>query len=188
VSLAQQSEISMLEIQGTSGAIASEYYSIAKSVDTLAARYGLMKKALWNANFALDKKTSGDTSGLLLIRGSIHLYLAEPFKALTDFQDALAQRMSAREQLGRIGEAETKVGLAYFYVGNLWKAQKLLEAAVDKLESSDRNEFTVQALRNLGSFYKRTLRWNHAANVLFRAKRLAEEHEIQGQLHQMKDS
>jgi tetratricopeptide (TPR) repeat protein len=175
------SDSSTLEIQDTCGAIASEYYSIAKSVDTLSDRYLLMNKALWNVNQALNQKIN-DRSGLLLIRGSIYLNLARPLKALQDFDDAVSERVALDEKPGRIGEAQTKLGLAYFYLGNVWKAQTIMEAAVEKLESSTRDHFTIQALENLGFFYKRTLRPKRAMEVLARARSLAAKTEFPRQL------
>ncbi len=75
--------------------------------------------------------------------------------------------------------------MAYLYVGHIWKAQNLLETGVENLESSDRHPFTVRALKKLSYFYALTLRRKRAAEALGRARLLAAEHEIEGQLQQM---
>lgn len=182
---ATKSPLEPQSIQGTRGAIASEYYSIAKLVDTWKDHRSLLKKALWNVDMALAAQQTSDSSGLLAIRGSIWLGLGQPFKAVRDYEESLRQRLEANEGAGRIGEAQVELGMAYLCIGHIWKAQNLLEAGVENLESSDQHPFTVRALRKLSHFYALTFRRSRSAEVLRRAKLLAEEHEIEGQLQQM---
>jgi tetratricopeptide (TPR) repeat protein len=185
MSTTMQSRVGLPSIQGTQGAIASEYYSIAKLVESFIDRHSLLKKALWNVNTALAVKQNSDISGLLAIRGSIRLGLGQPLKAVKDYREVLQQRLDANEGPGSVGEAQAELGMAYLCLGRVWKAQELLEAGVESLALSSRHPFTVRALKKLSYFYALTFRRERAAQALECARSIAMAHEIEGQLEQL---
>jgi hypothetical protein len=120
------------------------------------------------------------------------LELGEVRAAVSDYEMALQIRISADEDLGRIGEAESYLGFGYFRLGfktfnfrYLWKAQDLLEVGVQHLKGSGRTAFTVSAMKKLCIFYTATLRWAHARMVFDEAYKLANEHGLYGQIRQL---
>jgi hypothetical protein len=182
-----------LSIQGSKGALASEYYSIAKMVRSRKMKRKLLNRALITANQSLEEPQP-DTSGLLGIRGSVLQALGKPGEGLRDYQAMLSLRQSACEDSGRIGEAEAELGWGYFRLWLPWKffvfsyfckAQHFLCHGVALLELSERHEFTVRALRKLGIFYVVTFRFSHARRVLESARDLALKREMQDQLRQI---
>lgn len=179
-----------LSIQGTKGALASEYYSIAKIVRSRKVRRKLLNLALITANQSLEEPQS-DPSGLLGIRGSVLQALGKPCEGLRDYLAMLSLRQSAGEDSGGIGEAEAELGWGYFrlwlpwrffVLGYFFKAQHFLRHGVALLEHSERHEFAVRALRKLGVFYTVTFRFSLARCVMERAHDLALKKEMQDQL------
>jgi tetratricopeptide (TPR) repeat protein len=182
-----------LSIQGTKGALASEYYSIAKTVRSRTLRRQLLNQSLIIANQSLEEPQS-DPSGLLGIRGSILQALGRLEEGLHDYQEMLSLRQSAGEDSGRIGEAEVELGWGYFRLWLTWrmfmldyffKAQHFLSHGTTLLEHSERPEFAVRALRKLGIFYAATFRFSRARRVMERAHDLALRRKMQDQLRQM---
>jgi tetratricopeptide (TPR) repeat protein len=114
-------------IQGTRGALASEYYSIAKSTGSRKQRRVLLKRALANVDLALQEATS-DQSGLIGIRGSILQALGRLREGLSDYRRMFDLRVDNDENEGRIGEAEAELGMGYLRLGHLWLAGRLLAA------------------------------------------------------------
>lgn len=182
-----------LSIQGTKGALASEYYSIAKTVRSRTLRRKLLNRALNLANQSLEEPQS-DPSGLLGIRGSVLQALGRLGDGVRDYQAMLSLRQSAGENSGRIGEAEAELGWGYFrlwlswrifMLGYFFKAQHFLSHGVALLEHSERHEFAVRALRKLGVFYAVTIRFSRARRVMEQAHDLALKREMQDQLRQI---
>lgn len=167
------------------GAVASEYYSIAKLVPSWYVKQSLLRKALWNCNAALEVSTASDHSGLLDIRGHIKLRMLNPVGGISDLKRALRIRREKDQGPGRIGESEVHLGRAYAACRLYRKAERLLEDGVAKLETTDRHPFFIQGLRHLGTFYARAGRRSDAIEVLLKARDKASEYEIQGQLHQV---
>jgi tetratricopeptide (TPR) repeat protein len=182
-----------LSIQGTKGALASEYYSIGKTVGSRTLRRKLFNRALIITNQSLEEPRS-DPSGLLGIRGSVLQALGRLDEGLRDYHTMLSLRQSAGENSGRIGEAEAELGWGYFrlwlpwrifVLGYFFKAQHFLSHGVALLEHSERHEFAVRALRKLGVFYAVTFRFARARRVMERAHDLALKREMQDQLRQL---
>jgi tetratricopeptide (TPR) repeat protein len=172
-------------IQGTRGALASEYYSIAKSTGSRKQRRVLLKRALANVDLALLEATS-DQSGLIGIRGSILQALGRLREGLSDYRRMFDLRVDNGENEGRIGEAEAELGMGYLRLGHVWLAGRLLGRGVANLERSGRAEFLVRALRKLATFYLVTLRPWRALSTLKRAYTIADGAEMEGQLRQIR--
>lgn len=171
-------------IHTTSGAVASELYSIAKRVTSLRLKTTLRQKALHFVQEALDEKQS-EQSGLLAIRGSIYLSFFRIGRAVADYERVVRLRQEAGETPNRIGEAEADLGMAYFWQGKIHKARNLLEAGVAKLESSGDIPFTIRALRKLCLFHILTFKRKEASAIYDRANALASKHEVGGQTLQL---
>ncbi len=160
-----------LAIQGTHGAVASEYYSIAKRVPLWLwpARRRLFRQALDSVDLAL-RLNQPDPSGLRGIRGSILLHLGAPAAAVRDYEEMLRLRIESGEG---ISEAEVELGMGYLWAGRVRKAEQLLESGVERLQQERPSGFTVRALRKLSLFYRVTLRWPRSRQVLAEAHGLA---------------
>jgi tetratricopeptide (TPR) repeat protein len=182
-----QVEIGPPSIFADNGAVASEYYSIAKLVPSLYVKQHLLRKALRNCNAALESSTVSDLSGLFDIRGHVKLAMLNPSSGISDLKRALEIRCEKDQGPGRIGESEVHLGHAYATCGLFRKAERLLEDGVDKLLTTDRYPFTVQGLRHLGTFYSQVGRRTDAVRILQKAWVLASEHEIQDQAQQVED-
>jgi hypothetical protein len=170
------------------GAAASEYYSISKLVPSRWQAYRLLRKALWNCNAALASGGLADPTGVLDIRGHVRMRLFNPFGGLRDLRRALARRLDNGESAGRIGESEVHLGRAYVECHLYGKAEQLLESGVARLCTTNNFEFTAQALRHLAALHGARGRRNEAVRVLRQAEGLARQHEIEGQLRQIKDA
>lgn len=182
-----ETEIGPPSIFADNGAVASEYYSIAKLVPSWYVKQSLLRKALWNCNTALEVSTVSDLSGLLDIRGHVKLEMLNPAGGIFDLKRALAIRRDEDQVPGRVGESEVHLGRAYAACRLHRKAERLLEDGVAKLETTDRYPFIIQGLRHLGTFYSQLGRRGDATRVLRKAQALASEHEIQGQLQQIEE-
>jgi hypothetical protein len=128
-----------MSIHGTYGARASEYYSMAKAESSHSFRRLLLQRALSDVNRALEARSS-DQSGLLAIRGSVLQALGRLCAGLRDYRNALRIRIANNEDAGRIGEAESELGMGYVRVGRIWKGGQYLCAA--PRTSSDPNATT----------------------------------------------
>lgn len=180
-------EIGPPTIFADNGAVASEYYSIAKLVPSWYVKQSLLRKALWNCNAALEGSTASDSSGLLDIRGHVKLAMLNPVGGIFDLKRALAIRRDKDQGPGRVGESEVHLGRAYAACRLHRKAERLLEDGVAKLVTTDRYPFIIQGLRHLGTFYSQVGRRADATKALRKARALASEHEIQGQLYQVEE-
>lgn len=146
-----------IQVHGTRGAIASEYYSISKTVPSRRDQRILLEEALSQVEMALDVKRT-DRSGLLAIRGSVLLALGRLEEAILDYLSVLRLREEEEEEYnpGRIGEAKAELGYAYLQAGRFREAQSCLEAGVALLESTNSGGFTVSAKKKLALYYFRT--------------------------------
>jgi tetratricopeptide (TPR) repeat protein len=174
-----------LAIQGTYGALASEYHSIAKNAGSLLSKRRLLRRGVELVDLALDEQQA-DPSGLLNIRGALHLALWRGDAAVRDYERALAIRRDRGSEPGGIGECEVDLGLAYLRTGRLRRAEALLETGVERLRREVPSGFTVRALRKLSVFYFATLRWRESREVLAEAWRMAVALGLQDQMSQIR--
>jgi len=154
------------------GALASEYYSMAKLAPSEAQRRDLLRTALRQVKQELTRGGS-DPTGLLLIKGPIELRLGKRIAAIRTFRRALRIRRANREDPGRIGEAETHLGFAYLSVFFCWSARRLLRSGVQKLEQHRPDGFLVTAIKKLGYCYCTRLDIDSARREFQKALRLA---------------
>ena len=166
------------------GALASEYFSIARMAKSWRYKRALFNKALANVNYAFTE-SSDDLSDLYDLRGNILIFLEHFWAAVKDYETALQLRIDANDTEGRIGEIKVDLGFAYFLTGHKKKAQRFLEDGIEGLKKSDRPTFTVKAMKKLILFYKRTLQLKRAKAMLDEAYDYAEQFEMNDQLRQL---
>lgn len=165
-------------IQASLGAVASEYYSSAKLASTPQRREALLNAALRNVRQQI-KMGGADQSGLLLIQGPIELQLGKRLSAILTCWRASRLRKSAGEDEGRIGEAETHLGLACLiplgWPLTAWWAKRLLTCGVRRLEEHRRDGFLVTAKKKLGYCHLALLDVRNARRELEEAMQLARD-------------
>jgi hypothetical protein len=171
-------------IQSSSGAMASEYYSIAKQIPSRTLRFALRVRALQLLNEALVRGEP-EPSGLLAIRGSVKFSIGRPFSAIDDYKAVVALRSRGGFSIGEVGEAESELGFGYHLMRRNSRAEPLLVSGVEKLRLDDRPEFTVRALRKLARFYRGSGRHDEARRSFHEALTLARTRELNGQLSQL---
>lgn len=169
-------------IQGTRGAIASEYYSIAKMVPSRRDKEVLLQKALVELGIALEARPS-DPSGFLAIRGSVHLALGDRDSAISDYQSVLRLREAAdNPDPAGIGEAQSELGYAYLRRGRLKEARRYLEEGVALLDRTQAVGFTIRARKKLATYYFLVGRPFGAVRQLAMAYKLAATGGFRGQI------
>jgi tetratricopeptide (TPR) repeat protein len=134
-------------IQGTKGARASEYYSIAKLMPTVRQRDQYLALALKDIDDAL-KVIADNPSGYLAIRGHVHLMQGQLDDALADFERSKELKERGGDE-GPVGEAEADIALVYMRRGELRKATALLREGLAKLERTGRLPFALRVKRRL---------------------------------------
>jgi len=164
--------------QHPGGPLASAYYSIAKLNLDLVAKRRNFEKALAHVEKSLATREDGDRSGLLAIRGSIHLQLWKVVRAVKDYEEVLRLREAAGEGAGRIGEALSELGYGYIWEGRFFKGREYLEKGVQLLAQSDRKEFLVRAMEKLSVAYRLTGQRARARETKREAERIAAERRM----------
>ena len=134
-------------IQGTRGARASEYYSMAKLMPGSAQRDQYLQLARDEVDHALCA-IEDEPSGYLSIRGHISLMQGKPDQALVDFEQANALREAARNAKG-IGETKADIALVHIRRGNLREAVKLLREGITLLEHAKSLTFAIRVRKRL---------------------------------------
>jgi hypothetical protein len=149
------------------GGRASEYYSIAKLAPR-KRRKKLLLQALCDLSLALGDRPL-DPSGLLSIRGSVHLAMWRVREAVADYEAALRQRLDMDHSSGAIGEAQCGLGFAYLWQMRFQPALRLLEQGTQNMAAGQEAGFRIRGLRKLAVAYLVLLRWPSA----WRTARLA---------------
>lgn len=134
-------------IQGTKGARASEYYSIAKLLPDARQREYYLDLAESDIKEAL-RALKDEPSGYLSIRGHIHLMRGRPAEALADFEEVRRLREAAGDPKG-VGESCADLGLVHMRLGNLPLALRLLREGVASLDAAGSHTFAVRAKKRL---------------------------------------
>lgn len=171
----RQSTPSTTSTEHPGGPLASAYYSIAKLNLGVFAKRNNFEKALAHVEKSLAARAHGDRSGLLAIRGSIHLQLWKVVRAVRDYEEVLRLREAAGEGAGRIGEALSELGYGYVWEGRLLKGRDCLEKGVELLAQSGRREFLVRAMEKLAAVYRVTGQAAKARETKRDAERIATE-------------
>jgi len=134
-------------IQGTKGARASEYYSMAKLMPTRAQRVEYLCLAMQDVEDAL-RSIEDEPSGYLAIRGHIHLIQGRLAEALVDFERARALREATRDAKAA-GEAKADVALVHMRRGDLRKAVTLLRESIATLDDAKSTTFAIRVRKRL---------------------------------------
>jgi tetratricopeptide (TPR) repeat protein len=138
-------------IQGTKGARASEYYSMAKILPDRTQRAAYLNLAMQNIDEALAT-LQGERAGYLAIRGHIHLAQGKPRKALADFV-AVREEKEAAGDAGGAGEALGDIGLVELRLGHVLKARRLLEEGAARLDAAGSVTFALRVRKRLAQAY-----------------------------------
>ncbi len=134
-------------IQGTKGARASEYYSIAKLLPSARQRESYLDLAERDVEDAL-RALQDEPSGYLAIRGHIRLMQGRPAEALVDFELVRRLRHAAGDLKG-VAESSADLGYAHMRLGNRRLALGLLREGVAGLESAGSPTFAIRARKRL---------------------------------------
>jgi tetratricopeptide (TPR) repeat protein len=167
-------------IQGTKGARASEYYSMAKLFPDREQRAQYLKLAENDVEDAL-RSIDENPSGYLAIRGHILLMQGCAGKALEDFERV--RRLS--EESGnekRIGEALADLGLVHMRLGNIRLASKLLQEGTAYLDNAGSYTFAIRARKRLALVRLLSGHPFLAVRELCTAHDAAEQHQVFDQI------
>jgi hypothetical protein len=167
-------------IHGTRGAIASEYYSIARLLPRGKEQGKMLADALAEVNTALST-TSGDPSGFHAIRGHIYNMQGEMGLAEKEFKKVLCLRRK-RGDAGGIGEAEVDLGRIYLRRLCIPTGHSLIWSGVKNLKKGKRLRFLARAKRWLVLSFFLSGHPIKAINELCDMYELSEELELYDQI------
>lgn len=179
-----------IHLYGLGGALASEYYSIAKTVlvPSLKKRY-LEKADSWirvaERTYKMENNP-GRQAGLSTIRGYIMVDLSRTDEAVKLFDQSLKLRKDGGWSLASIAEAKADLGYAHMLVGRKREAEALLLEGVHDLEAYGSPGFVVRAKKKLASFYFRQRAFRRGLQQLVEAKTICEKHNIKDQLSELR--
>lgn len=172
-------------IQGTKGARASEYYSMAKLLPSRSQRAQYLQLAERDVEDVLHS-IQGEPSGYLAIRGHIRLMQGDARKALADFEEVRRVKEAGGDVKG-LGESLADIGLAQMRLGNLSLAVKLLREGVTSLEDAGNPTFAIRAKKCLGQALFLTGHPIQALRALNAVHEMALENQIYDQMTPMTD-
>lgn len=165
------------------GALASEYYSIARRVRPQGLKSEFFSLADQHVELALANK---ETSGGLAIRGSIYLQIGRSADAIKCYERVISLKGEEGATNASIGESKAELGYALLSEKGLMKhGLRLLEEGVVMLESGPQNGFLVRAKRKLGIGYLKVLAPRHALGQFVDAHKIAEENGIFDQIQRL---
>lgn len=179
-----------INLYGLGGALASEYYSIAKTIGLPVFKKHYLEKADAWINVA-ERTYQMETNlkrqaGLSAIRGHIFLELGRTDEAIKLFDLNLRLRKEGGVSLGSIAEAKADLGYAYMLGGRKREAEHLLLEGVHDLEASGSPGFVVRAKKKLASFYFRQWAFKQGLQQLIEAEAICEKHNIKDQLRDLR--
>lgn len=164
------------------GAIASEYYSIAKMSALWSARHYYFKRSeewLHCATRGLAIRPDPiHEAGLAAIWGHVSLGLRNIMDAVGHFERSLRLRRENGASAGSIAEAEADLGYAYIRSGKNREGEKLLLQGVEGLERALSRGFTIRAKRMLAAHYARQRHFREALIQLAQVTALCKKYGI----------
>jgi tetratricopeptide (TPR) repeat protein len=172
-------------IQGTKGARASEYYSMAKMLPPPQREYYL-SMAERDLEDAL-RVIQDEPSGYIAIRGHIRLQQGRIGEALADFEEVRRLREVAGDAKGA-AEAAADVGLAHLRLGHRRLALRLLKQGVATLEASGSHTFAIRARKRLALAQLKSGHPVLAVRELCTAYESAIEHQVYDQITPLMES
>ena len=167
-------------IQGTKGARASEYYSIAKLLPDAAQREHYLQLAEEDVEAALHVLRD-EPSGYLAIRAHIRLMRGRSADALEDFEEVRRLKEAAGDARG-LAEASGDLGFIHMRLGNLRLALKLLREGVAGLEAAGSITFTIRVKKRLAFALLRSGHPVLAIRELSAAHEQATAHQVYDQI------
>lgn len=164
------------------GAIASEYYSIAKMSALWSARHYYFKRSeewLHCATRGLVIRPDPiHEAGLAAIWGHVSLGLRNVMDAVGHFERSLRLRRENGASVGSIAEAEADLGYAYIRSGKNREGEKLLLQGVEGLERAMSKGFTIRAKRMIAAHYARRRHFREALIQLAQVTALCKKYGI----------
>jgi hypothetical protein len=173
-----------ISLYATGGALASEYYSIAKQAPRGLKTHYLVKADSWitvaERTFARgpDKKRE---AGLASIRGHIFLEWGRVAEAIPLLQRSLHLREEAGLGASSVGEAKVDLGYAYYLVGKRREGERLIAVGLDELERHGSPGFLARAKRKAARVYTRGLAFGKALHELVEVKDLVAAYDLNDQ-------
>ena len=167
-------------IQGTKGARASEYFSMAKLMPDQRRKSEYLSLAERDVNDALAS-IEDDPSGYFSIRGHIRLMQGRPNEALSDFRETLSLKETANDDKAA-AEAKADIGLAQMMLGNIREAVRLLREGVRGLESAKSPTFAIRAKKRLAQALLKSGHPFQAWRELNAAHEMAVKYQIYDQI------
>lgn len=167
-------------IQGTKGARASEYFSMAKLMPDRARQEEYLLLAEQNVDEAI-KAIEGDPSGFLAIRGHIRLAQGRIDQAQADFQEARSLKTSAGDDRGA-AEAGADLALIHMRRGEWRNAVKLLREGAATLEAAGSATFAIRVRKRLAFALLKSWHPLAAWRELNTAHDMAQRHQVFDQI------
>lgn len=165
----------------TDGAFASCYYSLSKLAPQKQAEKFLSRSCLY-VEQGLAQTPRAKRAGLHAIRGSAYLRKGNVSGAIADYQSALQIAEEANAGDAVCGEYLAELGWAEVRRGKVWIGRKHLEEGVRLMHSADPG-FVVRGKRKLAFANIVTGRFRAGGEEAAEALRLAERHQLNGQLN-----
>lgn len=162
------------------GAIASEYYSIAKMSSGRSTRHYYFKRSeewLRCARRGLTIRPDRiHEAGLAAIWGHVSLGLCNVVEAVGHFQKSLRLRTENNASAASVAEAEADLGFAYILSGNKTEGEALLLKGVEGLERTMSKGFTARAKRMIATHYVRQGHFREALTQLAQVSALCKKY------------
>jgi len=173
-----------IRLYATGGALASEYYSIAKQAPRSLKTYYLAKADSWIAvaerTLAREPNQKRE-AGLASIRGHIFLEWGRGAEAIPLLERSLHLREDAALGAASVGEAKVDLGYAYYLYGRRREGERLIAEGLGELERHGSPGFLARAKRKVARIYMRGLAFGKALHELVEVKDLVDTYDLNDQ-------
>lgn len=170
-----------ISLYATGGALASEYYSIAKQAPRSLKVHYFAKADRWIAvaerTFAKEPNQKRE-AGLASIRGHILLEWGRDAEALPLLERSLHLREEATLGASSVGEAKVDLGYAHYVAGRRREGERLLIEGLGELERHGAPGFLARAKRKVAAAYPRDWAFRKALRELVQVKDLVDTHDL----------
>ncbi|MDO8142601.1 MAG: DUF4062 domain-containing protein [Candidatus Brocadiales bacterium] len=177
-----------VKLYSLGGAIASEYYSIAKSVTSgWARKHYLLRAEAWLrvAERASDmERNPKRDAGLAAIRGHVNLRLGNLRESKNQFELSLRLREEHSMGAGSIAEAQADLGYVLRRFGKKERAEELLLKGVKGLEKAMSPGFAARAKRKLARYYLEGGNLREAVRQLTQTQALCRKYGLHDQFEE----
>lgn len=170
------------DLYSLGGAIASEYYSIAKMAITRSTMHYYFKRSEDWLRCALRsveiRPNPIQEAGISAIWGHVSLGLGKVDTAIEHFEKSLNLLIEYGASAGSVAEVEADLGYALIRSGKIREGEKLLLRGVEGLERAMSRGFTARAKRMLAAHYARRGHLREALIQLAQVTALCQKHGI----------